>query len=197
MEKKEKLHEVTELLVKNQYLDHFCIGEPIAKDFVLNHVVVDMYCDATKKGFVKYITLGVCKKYLDNGWYEFSFATPHRLDYATEKTMLEEIDNITCKLIERKYDDTFFDIETGVVFPTLKTTKDTLGYDGFILELHDMGFTFLTGEPLYIILLVPVFENEMNYIKENGYDLFSEKYDELVPDDKQLLVGVIREPLNL
>ena len=197
MAKKDKLNEMTELIYKNQYLDKFCIGEPIAKDFVSNHVVVDMYCDATKEGFVKYITLGVCKKYLDNGWYEFSFATPNRLDYAIEKAMLDEVSNITCKLIEREYDDTFFDIETGVVFPSLKATKDALGYDGFILELHNMGFTALTGEPIYIILLVPAYENEMKFIEENGYDLFSEKYDELVPAKEQILVGVNRKPLDI
>lgn len=196
MSEKKQMNEVTYLRLKNQFLEQFCTVEPIAKDFISAHVVADMYCDDTEDGFVKYHTLGISTEYLDNGWYEFSFATPKRLEYSAEKAILEDISNITCQLIEREYDDSFYEIETGIVFPASRNTKNTLGYDGFILEIHDMGFTALTGETLYILLLVPVYENEMKFIAENGYDLFFEKYEELVPDEEQILVGVKRKPIE-
>lgn len=195
MQKKTKYHLLQyKNLIKAELLKEFIITEPIAVNFVPEHLIVDMYMDDSdvdEGRAVTYITLGASQEYSVTGWCEVSFCLAKRLNYSQEQSMLKVVSDIICELCEER------NFEEDNLYPIPKELKEEFGYDYFVTILCDMDFRNLDGNPILVIGLTPIYESELNHLIAVDTQAFMEDYFNIIPDNQQMAIDVKREPMNL
>lgn len=190
MQNKKRLDQKSENIIKEQIFERFNFETLVAKDFVSDYINADMYCNLDEFGIVcRYGTLGLCAEYFDD-YAEIYFMSDGRLETEKEKIMLQDISNIICKLHNKEVG-----IHSGATVKASDIAKETFGFDYYFFDIYDFNFTYL-DKPIYIIMPVPIYENEYNYIQTNGFDAFLEEYEFQVPKDEQFF-GVSRKPMDV
>ena len=194
MSNKERMNEIFKKKLEIKLLEHFSISDPIAKDFAKDHVDIDLYVDDSDDG-TSYVTIGMSRKALFSYfmWTEFLIPTSSRLNHELEQIMIEEISNIISWL-----HDCEINLEQGSIYTPSKKAKTTFGFDYIMLDLMDMGIThYLFSEPLYMLIPVPLYKNEYEYLKKVGYEDFYEEYCNQVSDEMMLNFDLGRSPMDV
>lgn len=195
MSNKERMSELTKLLLKNQILEHFNITNPISTDFVKDYVDVDLYVDSDDEG-ATYITIGMSRTavYGELLWVEFCVPTSSRLKHELEVLMIREIANIICWI--HKND---IELENGTIYTPSQEAREAFGFDYLMLDAIDLEVTHpvFDAEPIYFVVPVPIYKNEYEYYIREGYENFRHEYEEQVPEDRKLNFDFGRPPINV
>ncbi len=192
MNKKQKLHDITKSFIKNQYIDSFCIFDPIAVDFVPEYVAADLYVDEYEGG-ATYLTLGVCSQALcgDYVWGELMVMVSKRLDYISENVMIDEVARIICNMFSEENAM----LEPGMTFEASEKVKETFGFDYLMVDTI-MEFDHLVGT-LQMFVLVPLYQNENAFLKKHGYKKILQEYGRQVAEEEILNFDITRKPMDL
>lgn len=162
----------------------------IEQDFVEKYVDVDMYRVQDEFGFFsKYYTVGVtADERFDS---EFNIMVDGILNEEKEQVLISDIADIIIKLYSGEIAS-----KSSTVVSVSEKAKELFGFNYYLFDFHDLGVS-CDSKPVYHIQLVQIYENEYDFIKQNGHNEFLDLYEGNVPEDVQFMFGATREPINI
>ncbi|MBE6789420.1 MAG: hypothetical protein E7539_07170 [Ruminococcaceae bacterium] len=181
-----QLSSTTKEEIIKQYAETFNAQTLIAKDFVPAYVEVDMYRmqEDLFGSFSKYVTVGMTADEAFDS--EFYVMTDGLLDAEKEKILLSDIADMISKLYSKE-----IAFKSGTMVKVSNEAKKAFGFDYYLFDFHNLGCQCYHVQP------VQIYENEYNYVLENGHNAFWDIYEEQVPEESQFLFGAKREPLDI